>query len=1432
MLGCAAAAFAVLLQTRPAEAASGTWNGTTDGNWNSTTNWSVNPAPGSTTVINSADVATFNNAGNGNTTITIDANRNIKSISFDTSTASYTIGSVGANGGNPLILTSGGAVALAATVAGTNLIETFNAPLTLEGNYAFTDARADAGSALLFAGNITNAAASTLTLSGAGSGTGNLISGNIADGAGAQSVTLTATAGVWTLGGANAYSGTTTVNGTGGTLVLSGTNSSANATTVANGTLRLTNTAALANSALTLGGGTLQLRSDNAGDTFAAASTAISASTTISADSLASGSNNTIKLGAVNVTASTTATLTVSAGNGYGLGLGAVTQTALAGTTFTVSNSASLTMASYATNSNAAAPKLSIGGAGTTTVTGNITQSGSGTLSLEYTGTGTLTLSGTGGYSGTTNVGTSNGANAGTLKLSGSGTMGSGAVTVFGGTLDINGLTRTLGGALTLGGGATGSSATLSIGATGVLNLGGGVTFTANNNPNGATISGGTLNLVAPRTFTIGDSTNVVADMTITATIGDGNGIFDITKAGSGTLAYTQAINLGALPSATPTANVTAGTLDLDGVVTGGNGIFSVVKAGAGTLNYAPNMALTSNQTATVASSAGTLQFSGVISGSGVGLTAAVTGTGAVMLTGANTYTGATSVTGTGTLKLSGADGCVASSNVTVSSGGTLNFDSSSLGMMGTTRAQGVALIGNSSTGTSLTVTGNAGVSSVDSIAGALTGGAGLGIVTITPNAAQNARLNAGSFAHSTGSLILFRGTGLGANSIVSATAGSANISFTTAPALSGSGAAGSTTVGVLQGTYGDITTSGTGSGLVTYDATRGIRLLDTTSEYTAVISDGQAQLDNVRFVRASGGASQDINLTQTTTTINSLSFKITGAGTNSGVTISGDAGTSLKLNSGMIFASQTVTTAASTDAMTISVPKLDLNAQGGTFIVFSNGLNNGNTAAPLQINSEITNDGGNGVTIGGSGEVIFGGSVANTYTGVTTVNSGILRLAKGVINGAIAGDLVMNGGVVLESNNAIADTASVTINGGTLYFDTTTSSGNNGHAETVNNFAMNGGAVANHGSNAAFTINGDATLNASQLAMNQGGDITVLGTTTLSGGQLVARESSSTTSFTGLTALNNVRIVNTVSGSYTAVLLDSNATNKGALLTIKGDVSFTGNATNANTALIDTSDNTLANQGVIALNGTRIFNIGDGAAATDLSIIPALTDNAAVVGGVTKTGNGALKLTGANTYTGPTSVNGGTLEISGSISGSATAPVNVTSGKLVLSASNAVSNTAMALTLGDAGNSTSGTLKLSDSLSGASETFGVLNVSFNATIDFGALAGNSLIFAGVGDHTLGSSTLSIQNWSGTALQSGNASTDRLIFSGNVASFTNIYSQQDVSFNGVFGYQAIGLGAGQFEVVAVPEPTPLTLNLAAGLVGLLGFRRWRRLAGR
>jgi autotransporter-associated beta strand protein len=278
---------------------------------------------------------------------------------------------------------------------------------------------------------------------------------------------------------------------------------------------------------------------------------------------------------------------------------------------------------------------------------------------------------------------------------------------------------------------------------------------------------------------------------------------------------------------------------------------------------------------------------------------------------------------------------------------------------------------------------------------------------------------------------------------IASQTAGDANIRFGgTVALLGGTGTAGQTTIGIIKGAYGDLANNGNGSGLVTHDSTSGVRLLDAATEYATTVTNGQTQLDNVRIVRATGDVSQDVNLMAATTTINSLSFRITGAGANSGVTVSGDPGATLRLNSGVIFASQSVTTAAATDAMTISVPTLDLNGQEGVFVAFTAGINNGNTPAPLLINSSIANDGGNGVTVGGTGQVIFGGAEAHAYTGVTTINSGILRLNKSVTNIGIPGDLVMNGGTLLKNANAIPDSANLTLNGGTFWFDNTTSSG------------------------------------------------------------------------------------------------------------------------------------------------------------------------------------------------------------------------------------------------------------------------------------------------------------------------------------------------------------------------------------------------------
>ena len=214
--------------------------------------------------------------------------------------------------------------------------------------------------------------------------------------------TPTFNGGTWVLSNSNTYTGTTTVSA--GTLVISATNTATTgATSVTGGTLTLTNANAIQNSALTVSGGILSLLHDTNNTTFADASTTLSNTSTINVDRVTSGSNNTLKLGAVSISAATSATFTITGGNGYGLGLGAVTQTLATGTTLSFANAAPLTLASFTTASTAT-PKLAFTGTGTATITGNITQ-GSVALALDRTtAAGTLILQGTSNMTGAVTI--------------------------------------------------------------------------------------------------------------------------------------------------------------------------------------------------------------------------------------------------------------------------------------------------------------------------------------------------------------------------------------------------------------------------------------------------------------------------------------------------------------------------------------------------------------------------------------------------------------------------------------------------------------------------------------------------------------------------------------------------------------------------------------------------------------------------------------------------------------------------------------------------------------------------------------------------------------------------------------------------------------------------------------------------------------------
>jgi autotransporter-associated beta strand protein len=155
--------------------------------------------------------------------------------------------------------------------------------------------------------------------------------------------------------------------------------------------------------------------------------------------------------------------------------------------------------------------------------------------------------------------------------------------------------------------------------------------------------------------------------------------------------------------------------------------------------------------------------------------------------------------------------------------------------------------------------------------------------------------------------------------------------------------------------------------------------------------------------------------------------------------------------------------------------------------------------------------------------------------------------------------------------------------------------------------------------------------------------------------------------------------ISNVASGAYSAVTLKAHNANKGGILTLRGDVTVVANALNTNGVLFDSETAGLTNQGVIALNDVRTFDVRDGAAPLDLVVTPSIAlVNGVTNGGLVKTGAGTLLLGGTNTYTAATSVSNGVLSIAGKL----VSPVTIYSGAVLTGTGWIATNGANAVTV------------------------------------------------------------------------------------------------------------------------------------------------------
>jgi len=354
----------------------------------------------------------------------------------------------------------------------------------------------------------------------------------------------------------------------------------------------------------------------------------------------------------------------------------------------------------------------------------------------------------------------------------------------------------------------------------------------------------------------------------------------------------------------------------------------------------------------------------------------------------------------------------------------------------------------------------------------------------------------------------------------------------------------------------------------------------------------------------------------------------------------------------------------------------------------------------------------------------------ANTYAGGTTVKSGTLtvgtggaiahagtELRVGDTNGD-NGTLTINGGTVTNDTGIIAhatgSTGAVTVTGGTWTNNGSLYVGNFGNGTLT----INGGYVSNTrgtiayagGTTSSVTVTGGTWANSEQLLIGGGTGSLLIdgGTVTSSFGRIAI-------------GINSTGSVTVTSGSWTMgglLAIGSRSTNAAGTLLVNGGTVSSGTgvmgdvATATGTATVSSGSWTTAGDitvgavgtGTVNLTGgtisanagagtlqlgrdataTGTLNIGAGTTAGtltaasvrggsgsatvnfnhtgSLTFAPTLLANLSV----NKLGAGTTILTGTNTYTGPTAINGGTLSISSNANlGAATGALNFNGGTL-----------------------------------------------------------------------------------------------------------------------------------------------------------------------
>ncbi len=357
-------------------------------------------------------------------------------------------------------------------------------------------------------------------------------------------------------------------------------------------------------------------------------------------------------------------------------------------------------------------------------------------------------------------------------------------------------------------------------------------------------------------------------------------------------------------------------------------------------------------------------------------------------------------------------------------------------------------------------------------------------------------------------------------------------------------------------------------------------------------------------------------------------------------------------------------------------------------------------SAASLPSGNGYTAGSGAGAAIDKTGTGTLALSGANTYSGGTALNGGTLKISNGSALGT--GNVALNGGttgviVDLDGNMSVAN--NFVVSGDPTYNvltnDTTTISGqigglgdvvvNNGGAGYLGTLTLTGANTYSGGTTldgGALIVSNSSALGTGAVTLNGGTagvtvyfnkNMTVANDFTVSGDPTFNVLTGDTTTISGQISGSGDVVVNNGGVFTTGTLVLSNASNDytgptavdaGTLKAGAANVFGSNSAmTVASGAALDLggfneSIGSLAGAGTVAsgVAGSATLTTGGDNSSTTFS--GAIQNGFGTVA-LTKTGSGSFTLSGTDAYTGATTIDGGTLNVNGSIASSSGVIVN-----------------------------------------------------------------------------------------------------------------------------------------------------------------------------